>query len=312
MTAFAFFGALEAGFIFGLVALGVYLSFRVLHFPDLTVDGSFPLGACVAVILIVGGMDPFLATAIAAAAGFLAGMTTALLHTGLKVIHLLAGILVMLALYSVNLRIMGRPNTPLLGEATVFSALEALPLPAYIVLPAALFVLTGLAKLLLDWFLHTEAGLAIRAVGANPRMAAANGIDRNRAIVVGMGLSNAYVALAGALFAQTQGVADVSMGLGVIIIGLAAVIIGETILPARGILLATLAVVLGAVFYRLAIALALNLDAIGLKAQDLNLITAAVVVAAIALSRLRKGARASADRMEGGQAFKLTSDERAG
>lgn len=312
MTAFAFFGALEAGFVFGLVALGVYLSFRVLHFPDLTVDGSFPLGACVAVVLIVGGMNPLLATALALSAGFMAGVVTALLHTRLKVIHLLAGILVMLALYSVNLRIMGRPNTPLLGDATVFTALQALPVPGYVALPAALFLLVGLTKLSMDWFLTTEAGLAIRAVGANPRMAAANGIERNRAIVLGMGLSNAYVALAGALFAQTQGVADVSMGFGVVIVGLAAVIIGETILPARAIVLATAAVVLGAVLYRLAIALALNLDAIGLKAQDLNLVTAAVVVAAIALSRLRKGARAAADRMEAGQAFKLSSDEGTG
>lgn len=288
MTLFAFMGAVEAGLIFSLVAIGVFLSFRVLDFPDLTVDGSFPLGAAVAAVGIVSGLDPFLATALAILAGFLAGVVTALLHLRLGIIHLLASILVMLALYSINLRIMGRPNVPLLASDTVFTPVEALPLPMLYAMPLALAVFIVLAKLATDWFLTTETGLALRAAGANPRMAAAQGIDRARFLPLGLGLSNALVALAGALFAQAQGFADVTMGVGIIIIGLAAVIVGETLLPARTILIATLAVILGSLAYRVAIAFALNLDAIGLRAQDLNLVTAVLVVAAIAAARLRR------------------------
>lgn len=288
MTLFAFMGALEAGLIFSLVAIGVFLSFRVLDFPDLTVDGSFPLGAAVAATAIMSGLDPFLATLLAIIAGFLAGVVTALLHLRLGIIHLLASILVMLALYSINLRIMGRPNIPLLSSDTLFTPVEALPLPMLYAMPLVLAVFIVLAKLAMDWFLTTETGLALRAAGANPRMAAAQGIDRARFLPLGLGLSNGLVALAGALFAQAQGFADVTMGVGIIIIGLAAVIVGETLLPARTIVIATLAVVLGSLAYRIAIAFALNLDAIGLRAQDLNLVTAVLVVTAIAAARMRK------------------------
>ncbi|WP_346915454.1 ABC transporter permease [uncultured Roseibium sp.] len=287
MSLFAFMGALEAGLIFGLVAIGVFLSFRVLDFPDLTVDGSFPLGAAVAAVGILSGMNPFLATALAACAGFAAGYVTAQLHLRLNILHLLASILVMLALYSVNLRIMGRPNLPLLNSETVFTPVEALPLPHMYAMPLVLAFAIFAAKLLIDWFLSTEIGLALRAAGASPRMAAAQGIDRNHVLPLGLGLSNALVALAGALFAQAQGFADVTMGVGVIIIGLAAVIVGETILPARTMFLATLAAVAGSLAYRVTIAFALNLDAIGLRAQDLNLVTAVLVVAAIAAARSR-------------------------
>lgn len=288
MSLFAFMGAVEAGLIFGLVAIGVFLSFRVLDFPDLTVDGSFPLGAAIAAVGILSGMNPFLATALAACAGFLAGYVTAQLHLRLNILHLLASILVMLALYSVNLRIMGRPNLPLLSSDNVFTPVEALSLPNMYAMPLALAVAVFAAKLLIDWFLATELGLALRAAGANPRMAAAQGIDRNRILPLGLGLSNALVALAGALFAQAQGFADVTMGVGVIIVGLAAVIVGETILPARTIVIATLAAVVGSLVYRVTIAFALNLDAIGLSAQDLNLVTAVLVVSAIALARTRR------------------------
>lgn len=299
MSLFAFMGALEAGLIFGLVAIGVFLSFRVLDFPDLTVDGSFPLGAAVAAVGILSGMNPFLATALAACAGFAAGYVTAQLHLRLNILHLLASILVMLALYSVNLRIMGRPNLPLLNADTVFTPVEALPLPHMYAMPLVLAFAIFAAKLLIDWFLSTEIGLALRAAGASPRMAAAQGIDRNHVLPLGLGLSNALVALAGALFAQAQGFADVTMGVGVIIIGLAAVIVGETILPARTMFLATLAAVAGSLAYRVTIAFALNLDAIGLRAQDLNLVTAILVVAAIAAARSRpRPGRAKLKRRE--------------
>lgn len=291
MTLFAFMGSVEAGLIFGFVAIGVYLSFRVLDFPDLTVDGSFPLGAAVAAVAILHGVNPWLATLLAALSGFVAGQVTARLHIALNILHLLASILVMLALYSINLRIMGRPNLPLMASETVFTPFEALPLPGYLALPIALLAMVLFAKLALDWVLGTEVGLALRAAGANARMAAAQGIDRGRMLPLGLGISNAYVAVGGALFAQAQGFADVTMGVGTIIIGLAAVIVGETLFAARTVFVATLAAVTGSVLYRVVIAFALNLDAIGLRAQDLNLVTAVLVVAAIAAARMRRPSR---------------------
>ena len=277
MSLIAFLGAIEIGLVFGLVALGDFLSFRVLQFPDLTVDGSFPLGAAVAATLIVSGWNPWLATAIAALAGALAGLVTAWLNVRLKILHLLASILTMIALYSINLRIMGRPNVALLGDETVLTPLEALPLRSYWLAPILFLVVIVAAKLLVDRFLASELGLAIRATGANPRLSRALGISTGRLILAGMALSNALVALAGALFAQSQGSADISMGVGVIVVGLAAVILGEAIVPGRGIALATLGCVLGSILYRLAVAFALNADVLGLQAQDLNLLTAILV-----------------------------------
>jgi putative ABC transport system permease protein len=288
MSLIALLGTIETGLIFGLVALGVYLSFRILQFPDLTVDGSFPLGAAVSAVLIVGaGVNPFLATLVACAAGAAAGLMTAWLNVRLKILHLLASILTMIALYSINLRIMGRPNIALLGETTVFTPLDALGIPTYMAVPAALFVLVVAAKLAMDWFLSSEVGLAMRATGANARMARAQGIHTGFYTLLGMAISNALVALAGALFAQSQGAADVTMGVGVIVVGLAAVIGGEAVILPRTIFLATLACVTGSLLYRLAVALALNAEFIGLKAQDLNLITALLVAAAMVLPSVR-------------------------
>ncbi|KGF70461.1 ABC transporter permease [Hoeflea sp. BAL378] len=309
MTFYAFMGAVEAGLIFGLVAIGVYLSFRVLDFPDLTVDGSFPLGAAVAAVLITSGVNPFLATAIAVAAGFVAGYITATLHIRLNILNLLASILVMLALFSINLRIMGRPNLPLLSSETVFSPLKALSAPSYMTIPVALAVVVAAGKLVLDWFLATEIGLALRAAGANARMASAQGIDRNRMLPLGLGISNSYTALAGALFAQSQGFADVGMGIGIIIVGLAAVIVGETIISPRTVLLATLSAIVGSLIYRIVLAFALNLDQIGLRAQDLNLVTALLIVLALSLARARgssfpklRAARAASKKEQQGNA----------
>jgi putative ABC transport system permease protein len=288
MSLIALLGTIETGLIFGLVALGVYLSFRILQFPDLTVDGSFPLGAAVSAVLIVGaGVNPFLATLVACAAGAAAGLMTAWLNVRLKILHLLASILTMIALYSINLRIMGRPNIALLGETTVFTPLDALGVSTYVAVPAALFVLVVAAKLAMDWFLNSEVGLAMRATGANARMARAQGINTDFYTLLGMAISNALVALAGALFAQSQGAADVTMGVGVIVVGLAAVIGGEAVILPRTIFLATLACVTGSLLYRLAVALALNAEFIGLKAQDLNLITALLVAAAMVLPSVR-------------------------
>ncbi|CAG2140801.1 ABC transporter permease [Cupriavidus numazuensis] len=288
MSLFSLLGALEIGLIFSLVALGVLISFRILNFPDLTVDGSFPLGGAVAATLIAAGQDPFVATAVAIVAGALAGFITGWLNVRLKIMDLLASILMMIALYSVNLRIMGRPNVPLITEPTMFTILQPDWMPDYVLRPLVLFIVVVIAKIGLDWFFSSQLGLAMRATGANPRMARAQGIATGRATLAGMALSNGLVALAGALFAQTQGGSDISMGIGTIVIGLAAVIIGESILPARRLVWATLAVVLGAILYRFFIALALNSDFIGLKAQDLNLVTAALVTIALVLPATRK------------------------
>ena len=284
MSFYTLWGSLEIGLVFSLVALGVFITFRVLNFPDLTVDGSFPLGAATAAILISTGHNPFLVTGAGMLAGAAAGLVTGWLNVRLRIMDLLAGILVMIALYSINLRVMGGPNVPLISEPTVFSFLPGW-LPDYVERPLAMLLLVAVLKLLLDRFFASQLGLALRATGANGRMARAQGVNTGNAVLLGMAISNALVGLAGALFAQSQGGADISMGIGTIVIGLAAVIVGEGILPARRIVWTTLAVVLGAVLYRLVIAIALNSDFIGLEAQDLNLITAILVGAALVLPR---------------------------
>ena len=281
MSLIASLGAIEIGLIFGLVALGVYLSFRIINFPDLTVDGSFPLGGAVAAALIVAGVDPFVATAAAIVAGAAAGALTAWLNVRLRIMQLLASILVMIALYSINLRIMGKPNVALINDPTVFTLFDFGGLPEYMLKPLVLLVIVIVAKLLIDLFFASETGLAMRATGGNPRMARAQGISTDRQTIVGLALSNALVALGGALFVQSQGGADISMGIGTIVIGLAAVIIGETLLPARSLVITTAACIVGALLYRFFIALALNSDFIGLQAQDLNLVTALLVAFAL-------------------------------
>lgn len=288
MSLFSLLGAVEIGLIFSLVALGVYISFRLLRFPDLTVDGSFPLGGAVCAILISTGTNPWLATLAATAAGAVAGLLTGWLNVRLKIMDLLASILMMIALYSVNLRIMGGPNVPLINDTTLFTLLQPESIPDYVARPMVLFVVVVLVKLLLDWFFATERGLAIRATGSNARMARAQGVNTGGMVLLGMAISNALVGLAGALFAQTQGGSDISMGIGTIVIGLAAVIVGESILPSRRIVYATLAVVVGAIVYRFFIAAALNSDFIGLKAQDLNLVTAVLVTVALVIPQLKR------------------------
>lgn len=291
MSIYSLWGALEIGLIFGLVALGVFISFRVLRFPDLTVDGSFPLGGAVAATLISAGLDPFTSTLAATFAGAFAGMITGWLNVRLKIMDLLASILMMIALYSINLRIMGRPNVPLITEPTVFTMLQPEGISDYIVRPLLLLVLVIVIKFVLDWYFATKAGLAMRATGSNPRMARSQGVATGNRVLAGMGISNALCALAGALFAQSQGGADISMGIGTIVIGLAAVIVGESIMPSRRMVVLTLAVIVGAILYRFFIALALNADFIGLKAQDLNLVTAVLVTVALVIPLFKQRLR---------------------
>ncbi len=288
MSLFSILGAIEIGLIFSLVALGVFISFRLLRFPDLTVDGSFPLGGAVCALLISTGTNPWLATLAGTAAGAVAGFITGWLNVKLKIMDLLASILMMIGLYSVNLRIMGGPNVPLINEPTLFTMLQPANIEDYVMRPLIMLGFVIVAKLALDWFFATERGLAIRSTGSNARMARAQGVNTGAMILLGMAISNGLVGLAGALFVQTQGGSDISMGIGTIVIGLAAVIVGETILPSRKIIWATLAVVLGAVVYRFFIAAALNIDAIGLKAQDLNLVTAVLVTIALVIPQIKK------------------------
>jgi putative ABC transport system permease protein len=292
MSQIALLGALEIGLVYGLVALGVFLSFRVLSFPDLTVDGSFPLGAAVAASAIVAGIDPYLATVLAIVAGALAGLVTAVLNVRFHILHLLASILTMIALFSINLRIMGRPNIALIAEPTVLSSLEGLGLANPVLTPLFVGAIVLAVGALLARFLSSDYGLGMRATGANPRMARAQGIETGRTICVGMALSNALVALGGALFAQTNGFADITIGTGTIVVGLAAVIVGETILPARRVGLVILACVLGSILYRVAVAAALNADLLGLEASDLNLVTAVLVGLALILPGARNPVKA--------------------
>ncbi|WP_203140789.1 ABC transporter permease [Marinobacter mangrovi] len=292
LSEIALYGAFETGLIYGLVAFGIYLSFRVLDFPDLTVDGSFPLGAAVSAVMIINGWNPWLATGAAILAGMAAGAVTATLNVRLKILNLLASILTMIALYSVNLRIMGRPNIALLSEDTVLTPWYDLEL-AFHQVPVVLFFIVAVVVLILLWrFMESETGLAMRATGANPRMARAQGIATGWMIILGVALSNGLVALAGSLFAQSQGAADVTMGVGVIVVGLASLIGGEAVLAPRSVIRALLACIIGAILYRLAIALALNADFIGLKTQDLNLITAVLVTLAIVLPNARHSVKA--------------------
>lgn len=287
MSLLSFMGAIELGLLYGLVAMGVLLSFRVLDFPDLTVNGSFPLGASVSAILIVSGVNPWIATVCAIFAGMIAGFLTAWISVRWNILHLLASILTMTALYSVNLRIMGRPNIGLSGENTIFSPIEDLPYSHLFFMPVAMFVIAGIVLLLVYRFLSSEKGLTMRATGANMRMAKAQGVFVNQQILFGLAISNGLVALAGALFAQSQGFADVNLGVDTIMIGLAAVIVGEAIFNPRVILTALLACVVGSIFYRMAIAMALNAGFLGLQSSDLQLVTAVIVGIAMITPKLR-------------------------
>jgi putative ABC transport system permease protein len=299
MTLIAFLGALEIGLVFSLVALGVFLSFRVLSFPDLTVDGSFPLGGAVAATLIVNEVDPFAATAAAVAAGGAAGLVTALLNVRFRILHLLASILTMIALFSVNLRVMGRPNVAIINDPTVLTPFFGLGPSIFVMKPVVIGVLVLAVVLLLAWFLTSEFGLAMRATGANPRMAQAQGIATATHVYAGMALSNGLVALAGALFAQANGFADVTSGVGTIVVGLAAVILGETLVRGRAIVWLLAGCVAGSVVYRLAVAVALDTDFLGLEASDLNLVTAVLVALALILPGMGGPLRAALRRGAG-------------
>ena len=283
--------SLEQGLVYGLMALGVLITFRVLDFPDLTVDGSFPMGAGITASLLVMGWNPIPCILLGVVGGVLAGTFTGLLSTKLKILNLLAGILTMTLLYSVNLRIMGRPNIPLIGRETLIEQVDRLMAPLGLGQYSSLIffaVLVLVVKLLLDVFFNTEIGLALRATGDNEQMIKAQGVNTDTMKILGLAISNGLVGLSGALVAQYSGFADVGMGIGTIIAGLASVIIGETLLPTSTFRWMTTAVITGSLIYRTTIMVALRYGHnLGFKSSDLKLITSLIVIIALAVPQVR-------------------------
>lgn len=268
------------GLLWSLMALGVYLTYRVLDIADLTVEGTFPLGAAVAAEMLIKGFNPVVAIFFAGVAGALAGIVTGLLHTKLKIPALLAGILTMIALYSVNLRVMGKANLSLLRVDTAFTFVKDMGLTNTMSVLVVGIISTLFFSLLIYWFFGTEIGAAIRATGFNPQMIRAQGVNTNFTIVLGLLLSNALVAISGAFIAQSNGFADVGMGVGTIVIGLASVIIGEVLFGTRSFKNSLISVVLGSVTYRIVIAVVLQM---GMPPNDLKLFTAVLVALALAM-----------------------------
>ena len=278
------------GLLWALLALGVFITFRILDVADLTVEGSFPMGAAISAVLITMGVNPWLTVVIAGIGGMVAGAVTGWIHTKLKIPALLAGILTMIALYSVNLHIMGKANISLLRMDTVYSAIHSMGVSNAVALTIIGVVVTVVVGLFLFWFFGTELGTSIRATGVNPQMIRAQGVNTDTMIVLGLLLSNGFVAVSGALIAQSQGFADIGMGVGTIVIGLASVIIGEVLFAASSVVrklfgnssfvLSLVAVVFGSIIYRIVIAAVLYL---GMPPNDLKLFTAILVALALSL-----------------------------
>ncbi len=277
---------LAQGLLYAFVALGVMIPFRLLAFPDLTSEGSFPLGGCLCAALMVAGLNPLAATVLAVCGGMLAGLTTAFVHLRFRINTLLAGILIMTILYSVNLRVLGKSNVALIGMDSVLHWISPAVVTDVKLQIAVLGVLMALALAGLLWFLSTEVGLSMRAVGANAVLAPGLGINPWTYILAGLALANGLSAFAGAVAVQLQGFADVHMGFGVLINGLAAVIIGETLIGRETVARQLAAPVLGAIVYYQLVSLGL---ALGLKPADLKLATGLFVLVTLALPALRRG-----------------------
>lgn len=290
MSMFAFTGAVELGLVYAFVAIGVYLSFRILDFPDLTVDGSFLLGCTVCGVMILCGVNPWLAMLSALCAGMLAGLVTALLNLKFGILNLLASILTMSALYTVNLRIMGIMGVSNVNLGVADTALTPFygifGLPDMAVRPIFIGIIVLIVAFLVWRFLESQTGLAMRATGINPRMAKAQGIKTDRLIYFGMGLSNGLVALGGSLYIQTAIATDITGGAGTIVFGLAAVIIGETLFRTRKLFFIILSCVIGSVLYRVAVQFAFEGSSLGIDTStDLQFITALLVVLTLVVPR---------------------------
>jgi len=289
MNFFSIFGAMQGavaqGVLWGIMTLGVFMTFRILNIADMTCDGSFALGGSVCAALVIKGMNPILAVIIAFITGLVAGLVTGVLHTKLKIHEILAGILSMIALYSINIRIMGRSNIPLLGVDTIMTQMQE----KFGLTPNIASLIVGVFACLIlvvviYWFCGTEIGSCLRATGNNPNMVRAMGVSTNKMKVLGIMISNGLIAISGALVAQSQGYGDVGMGTGTIVIGLASIILGEVVFGYFGKRLpfwfTLVSVILGSVVYRIIIAVVLQL---GLKSSDLKLLTAVIVIAALSL-----------------------------
>lgn len=285
---FAMEGAISQGVLWGLMTLGVYLTFRLLNVADMTVDGSFAAGGAITAVLITKGMHPLLTIIFVFAAGAICGLVTGFMNTKLKINILLASILTQIALYSINIRIMGRANTPLLGNPTMMSKLRVLTGENISTTTSSLIIgLIFIAAIiaLMYWFFGTEFGSAIRATGSNEHMVRALGVNTDTTKIAGLMISNGMVAMSGALVAQSQGYADVGMGTGTIVVGLASIIIGEVIFGSHfGFWYTLISVVLGSVIYRIIIAVVLQL---GLKSTDLKLLTALIVAISLSVPVLK-------------------------
>ena len=273
-------GAVSQGILWGIMALGIYLTYRILDVADLTVDGSFALGGCTCAALITAGLNPYLSLIVAILAGMLAGFVTGILHTKCQIPAILAGNLTQIGLYSINLRIMGRSNTPLLKVPTIFKGIaEAIGLAQNWVSMVVGLIFTIILIVFLYWFFGTEIGSAIRATGNNENMVRSLGMNTNTHKVLGLAISNGLVALSGALVTQSQGYADVKQGTGAIVIGLASIIIGEVIFGKKTSFGTKLvSVVVGSIIYRIIVAVVLQM---GLNTDDLKLLTAILVAAAL-------------------------------
>ena len=283
--------ALEQGLVFGIMVLGVFITYKILDFPDLTVEGTFPLGAAVAAKVIFSGGDPLWGTFLAIIAGSLAGLITGLLHTKLKLTNLLSGILTMTLLYSLNLRIMGRPNIPLLGKVTLLEEIKNFfpNLSMDYLIPFFFLFIVIIIKFILDYFLSTEIGLTIVATGDNEQMIKSLGVNTDFTKIVGLCISNALVGLSGALFAQYSGFADVNMGLGTVVSGLACVIIGISIIKIPTIFWRTIAVLVGSLIYRFLMIVALRYGySLGFKPGDLKLISVLLVIIALTVPVIKQ------------------------
>ena len=258
---------IEQSLIFAIMVLGVYISFRILNFPDMTVDGTFPLGAAISAKLLTLGVNPYLTLLVALVAGAAAGAVTGLIHVKLKVKDLLAGILVMTALYSINLRVMGKSNIPLFEEDNIFNTEYSMMI--------TIVVLILISKFILDYLLKTKFGFALKALGDNENLIVSLGLNEEKYKIYGLMIANAFVAFSGAVLAQYQGFADVGMGTGIIVIGLASIIIGDTLFGKRRRLAGTTIVIIGSILYRGVIAVTLSM---GMDASDLKLITSVIVI----------------------------------
>lgn len=277
--------ALSQGLLWALLAIGVYITYRILDTPDLSAEGTFPLGGAIAAALMVQGVSPIIATIVAIVGGMSAGFVTGILYTKLKIPPLLSGILTMTGLYSINLRIMGRANISLIGQQTIFDGVESLGVPAQFVPMFVGIICTLIVVGLLHLFFHTEIGYTLRATGDNEQMVRAQGVDTDRMKILGLMVSNGLIAFSGSLIAQDNGFSDISMGVGVIVIGLASVIIGEVLFGSLSIAKRLLCVALGSMVYRMIIALVLNL---GMNPIDLKLISAIVLTITLASPMVKK------------------------